>query len=362
LSRVSIQKSEYTDINIDSLLIPLGGMTGFVDRGDKVLLKINLLSANDPARAVTTHPALVSAVATSVRQAGGIPFIGDSPAGTFSNKALRKAYDRSGITDVAEREGIALNFDTRSRKRNLSQAQRLKTASICHYIEEADKIIALPKLKTHSFQYMTLACKIMYGSVPGLTKAAYHARFPGREAFADILLDILVHVKPSLTIMDGIVGMEGQGPAGGDPVFLGVLLASDDPVALDVGVCAMLGLEPIRIPVLKRAKIRKWWPKSIDYPLLAPEDVLYKGFILPNTAGPVITGKLHPPRSPVITDKCVGCGECETICPKGAISISGIEGETETARVNHSKCIRCYCCHEICPEDAIVLGILKSAQ
>ena len=100
------------------------------------------------------------------------------------------------------------------------------------FIQEADRIIAFPKIKTHAFQFMTLACKIMYGAVPGLTKGAYHARFPSRTSFADMLLDLLTGIKPDLYIMDGIVAMEGQGPANGDPVHLGLVMAATDPVLL----------------------------------------------------------------------------------------------------------------------------------
>lgn len=358
MSQVSIQKATYTDPDIESLLAPLGGMSNFINPGDKVLLKINLLSPRKPEQAVTTHPKVVSAVARAVISVGGIPFIGDSPSGTFNQKTLKKAYASSGMVRIADKEGIKLNYNTRSRKVNLSRARRLKRIPICSFIKEADKIISLPKLKTHSFQYMTLACKNMYGVVPGLSKAAYHARFPGRTAFADMLLDILTAVKPHLCIMDGIVGMQGQGPASGDPVRLGLILAALDPVAMDIAVCSILGIEPVALPVLKRAKIRKWWPEKIDYPLLRPEDVSCKSFILPNTADHLLTGKIHPQKSPVITEKCVGCGECETICPKTAITLFGDSSQKRMAQVNYSKCIRCYCCHEVCPEDAILLRLI----
>lgn len=355
MTTVCIEKADYSDINIESLLAPLGGISQFVRKGDRVLLKINLLSAREPERAVTTHPELVRAVARAVIQAGGIPFIGDSPSGTFSQKALEKAYVQSGIADLAREESIRLNDDTTSIKMDFPESKRLRSASVCRFIQEADRIIALPKLKTHSFQYMTLACKIMYGIVPGLTKGAYHARFPTRTSFADMLLDLLTKIKPDLYIMDGIVAMEGQGPANGDPVRLGLVMASPDPVAMDIAICNILGIEPVGIPVLKRAKIRKWWPETLDYPLLTPEDVFRKGFRLPNTADHLITGKQPPSKSPVVTEQCVGCGDCETICPKNAIRV-----ESDTAEVNYGDCIRCYCCHEVCPEDAIILASKKS--
>jgi uncharacterized protein (DUF362 family) len=353
LARVSIRKETYADPNIDVLLEPFGGMESFVKRGDKVLLKVNLLSAREPQKAVTTHPEIVRAVAKAVRKAGGKPYIGDSPVGMFSSKALMKAYRQSGLEAIANEEKIPLNYDTSSQKLDIPKGKRLKKSPVCDFILGADKIIAVPKLKTHSLQYMTLACKIMYGAIPGLTKTKYHAQFPTRTAFADMMLDILTVIKPQLYIMDGIVGMQGQGPGSGDPVKLGLILASTDPVAMDIAVCRTLGIEPAGIPVLKRAKIRKLWPERIDYPILKPKDVFYKGFKLPSTADHLLTGKRHSKKSPIITDKCIGCKECEEVCPKGAVKVKG-----EVAKVDYSNCIRCFCCHEVCPENAIKLGTL----
>jgi len=342
MAKVSIQKGTYSDPEIDKLLIPLGGMSRFVDRGDRVLLKVNLLSAREPEKAVTTHPEVVRAVAKAVTEAGGTPYIGDSPSGRFTERALRKAYMRSGLEAVAKEEDISLNWDTGSRRSDIPEGVRLKQSSVCNFVLEADKIIALPKLKTHSLQYMTLACKIMYGAIPGLTKARYHAQFPRRSAFADMMLDVTTFIRPALFIMDGILGMEGQGPGSGDPVNLGWLLASTDPVAMDIAVCRLIGIEPVAIPALKRAKVRKLWPEEIEYPILTPEDIAYQGFKLPNTTDYLLTGKKTPPKRPMVTDKCIACGDCAEICPKEAIQI-----KDERASIDDSKCIRCFCCHEV---------------
>lgn len=355
MAEVSILKATYSDPRIDALLEPLGGMVRFIEKGDRVLLKVNLLSARAPERAVTTHPEFVRVVAMAVRKAGGHPYIGDSPGGTFSQRALRNAYRQSGLEALAHDENIPLNYDTGVRKLDMPKAKRLTRAPVCNYVLDADKVIALPKLKTHSFQYMTLACKIMYGAVPGLTKAKYHAQFPRRASFADMLLDLLMVVKPHLVIMDGILGMQGEGPGSGDPVKLGWVLASTDPVAMDITVCRIIGIEPVAIPVLKRAKIRHLWPERIDYPLLKPEDIAITGFKLPNTADYLLTGKKPPSKSPIVTDKCTGCGDCERICPKGAVTLAD-----EGARLDYSKCIRCFCCHEVCPENAIKLDTVKA--
>jgi NAD-dependent dihydropyrimidine dehydrogenase PreA subunit len=165
--------------------------------------------------------------------------------------------------------------------------------------------------------------KIMYGAVPGLTKAKYHAQFPRKVSFADMILDILTIVKPQLYIMDGILGMQGQGPGNGDPIKMDLVLASTDHVALDIAVCKILGIESVGIPALKMAKIRGLWPELIDYPIHRPEDVAVKGFRLPNTADHLLTGKKLPRKSPVITDNCTACGECESICPKDAVKVKG---------------------------------------
>jgi uncharacterized protein (DUF362 family)/NAD-dependent dihydropyrimidine dehydrogenase PreA subunit len=351
---VSIFKASYADPWIQTLLEPLGGMKQFIKKNEKVLLKVNLLSAKAPEKAVTTHPEFVRAVAGAVREAGGEPYVGDSPAGPFSKRNLDKAYRRSGLENLAGEEGIPLNFNTDARKLDIPAGKRLKRSPVCDYVLNADKVIALPKLKTHSLQYLTLACKIMYGAVPGLTKAKYHAQFPRKGSFADMLLDILTILKPQLFIMDGILAMQGQGPGSGDPVKMDLVLASTDYAALDIAVCKIIGVEPVGIPALKRAKIRGLWPERIDYPLLKPEDVACKGFRLPNTADHLLTGTKPPGKSPVITDKCIACGDCERICPKGAVKVQG-----RMAEVNYSKCIRCFCCHEVCPEEAIVLRGMK---
>ncbi len=354
MATVSITKTTYSDLKIETLLAPFGGMGRFVKKNDNVLLKVNLLSVKGPEKAVTTHPEFVRAVVKAVRKSGGEAYIGDSPAGNFSKRYLKKAYKRSGLEDLAREEEIPLNFNTGVKKLDIPKGKRLQRSPICQYALKADKVIALPKLKTHSFQYLTLACKIMYGVVPGFTKAKYHAQFPRRASFADMMLDILTIVKPQLYIMDGILGMQGQGPGSGDPVKMNLVLASTDSVAMDIAVCKILGIEPVGIPVLKRAKVRGLWPERIDYPIQRPEDVSYKGFRLPNTADHLLTGRKPPRKSPVISHKCIACGDCESICPKHAIKVKG-----QMAAVSYSKCIRCYCCHEVCPEDAIMLRSVK---
>ena len=353
-STVSIEKLNYSNIDLKSLLYPMGGIQKFVKHGERVLIKVNLLNASIPEKAVVTHPNLIKAVIKEVREVGGIPYIGDSPSGQFSKRRLDKVYESAGLNKLANELDVELNYNTSSKKMNVPMGKRLKKVPICDFVSDADKIIALPKLKTHSFMIMTLATKIMYGAVPGLTKARYHSHYYKKDSFADMLLDILSITQPDLIIMDGIVGMEGDGPFSGTPIDLNLLLASENSIAIDLAICKILNINPIGIPTLKRANVRKIWPTKINYPILKPKDVEYKDFRLPSTAGYILTGKKTPAKSPKPNEKCTCCKECIEICPMDAIKII-----SKKASIDYSKCIRCYCCHEVCPESAIKLVVIK---
>jgi uncharacterized protein (DUF362 family)/Pyruvate/2-oxoacid:ferredoxin oxidoreductase delta subunit len=350
---VCILKSKYETIDLDSLLQPLGTINNFIKKGERVLLKPNLLNASIPEKRVVTDPSLVKKTAELVLKSGGIPFIGDSPSGRFTKRRLNKVYEKAGLLGLSRDLGIELNYDTNTTKVPIPNGKLLKKMPLCNFILKADKIIALPKLKTHAYMIMTLATKIMYGAVPGLNKSKYHSLFIRGYSFSDLLLDILSVAKPNLIIMDGIIGMQGNGPAGGKPVNLGVLLAAENAIAMDIAICEMLDIEPVGITVLKRAKLRRLWPNKITYPQQTPNDVKYTGFILPVTAGYLLTGTKPPQQSPKVTSKCISCGLCEETCPKSAIT-----NKPERAQIDYNKCIRCYCCHEICPEEAIELEVL----
>ena len=347
---VNIQKSTYDNLDIESLLVLLVDFKKYIRKDERVLLKTNLLNATEPEKCVVTNPAVIGDVAKSVLKVGGIPYIGDSPSGQFTKRRLKKVYKKSGLIKLSKQLDIELNYDTSSKKIDFPNGKRLQKIPICNFVLNADKIISLPKIKTHSFMMMTLATKIMFGAVPGLIKAKYHSMFFRRKEFAEMLIDVLLVTKPNLIIMDGVVGMQGEGPSNGDPVKLGVMLASENSVALDLAVCKILDIEPIGIPTLKEAKKRNLWPLQIDYPLLSPKDVKYTGFILPSSAGYLLTGKKTPDRFPYPNVKCVGCGQCVEVCSRKAIKIID-----KKAKIDYPKCIKCYCCHEICTYRAIDL-------
>jgi len=348
---------------VSKALSLLGGMPAFVGEGDRVLLKVNLLSAAAPEKAITTHPSVVKAVVGEVQRAGGLPVIGDSPGGPFNRRLLERAYVKSGLADVAAETGAELNYNTDSMQVSCPTGRLMKRLDLIKAVGEADVVITLPKLKTHVLTQFTGATKILFGVVPGLTKTAYHAKLGDVSRFSDMLLDILEHVKPALSIMDGVVGMEGDGPGyQGTPRELGLVLAGGDGVALDVVATSIIGMNPLDVPILRRAVERGMTSGRLpDIDVLGErvEDVRVI-FKRPSYAGG-LRDRLMSTRlfrlmllrsivpSPVSNSRCVRCGVCAENCPVGAITI------TDRARMDLGKCIRCYCCHELCPHRAIDL-------
>jgi uncharacterized protein (DUF362 family)/Pyruvate/2-oxoacid:ferredoxin oxidoreductase delta subunit len=349
----------------------LGGISRFVGKGQRVCLKVNLLMAAEPEKAVTTHPAVIEALVNLVREAGGIPFIADSPGGgiPYTKGGLRRVYRATGLLELAGRTDVELNWDTEAVEVPYPDGKILKRLDIIKPVLDADVVIAIPKLKTHLFTTLTGATKILFGVVPGLAKPGYHAKLANLERFVEMLLDIIACVRPALFVMDGVVGLEGDGPAlHGEPRKVGILMASSNPVALDAVACKIVGIDPGQVVLLQAARRRGWWDGTIESIRVlgsSIEDVSLPDFKKPSTcydeAGLIemtlFQRLLRPLFKPALTPrpvpmrgKCTACRTCEKSCPQGAISIVG-----KVAVVDDGKCIRCYCCHELCPEAAIEL-------
>ena len=205
---------------LERLLEPLGGMAAFVLPGERVLLKPNMLYGKAPECAVTTHPEVLRAVIDLVKNAGGVPLVGDSPG--FGD--IRKVAEKSGLLQVCTDTGAELvEFAEAVEVAGTGLFKRLELAR--PYLE-ADRVINLPKLKTHEMMTMTCAVKNLFGAVVGHAKAGWHLKAGAdREMFARMLLEIYLLRKPDLTIVDAITAMEGNGPGSGDPVHVGLLLA-----------------------------------------------------------------------------------------------------------------------------------------
>jgi uncharacterized protein (DUF362 family)/ferredoxin len=345
-----------------------GGAGAILPNGGRVLLKVNLLSAHKPEKAVTTHPEVVAALAREVVEAGGEVTIADSPAGPYTAAALRRIYAVCGMDKAAGESGARLNYDTSYRQVAFPEGRYSRSFNIITPVLEADLVISVAKLKTHGLAYYTGAVKNLFGAIPGLEKAAFHSRYPNKYRFSGVLVDICQLIRPGFSLVDGITGMEGAGPSGGDPKHAGVLGAAVNPYALDLAMCDLVSLPPSLVPVLAEAAERKLVPdQASDLEQIGEDPSAYRTRFLPvpgrqnGGLASVVLNRVLPMSVrerllhmmtawPVITEKCIACGKCAEICPRRVIDIK--DGR---ATPDYGGCIRCYCCHEICPVKAIDL-------
>ncbi len=335
----------------------LGGIRAFVKKGERILLKPNLLSAKPPDAAVTTHPAVVRAVIQLVQEAGACPVVGDSPGmGSAANVA-----QKCGIAAVAKEFDVDVIGLATSVSVENPAGKTFKRLELSKEAIEADGIINLPKLKTHVQMFLTLGVKNMFGCVVGARKPQWHmAAGVDTNAFARMLVDTYLFLKPRLTIVDGIVGMQGNGPgSGGDPRRLGLLFASADCIALDRIITETLGAKANDLFTTKVAKEDETGVTDIDKINVLGEkikDVRISDFKFP----PMIGAEFKLPFSlhsymrkpltarPEVNNKdCTLCNMCVDICPPGIMT------KTDKINIDYDKCIRCFCCLEICPEGAI---------
>ncbi len=358
------------ETRLTSLINMMGGAGRFAREGERIVLKANLLREARPEQAVCTHPAVVSAVGKLTREAGANPIIADSPGGgyRYSARILDKIYQTTGMLRAANQAGIELNRDTSSRPVSYAAGVLTKHFDIISPVYEADAVFNLCKMKTHLFTVMTGAVKNLFGVIPGLIKTGYHAKLHDTARFAGMLLDLAQYLAPRLTIMDAVVAMEGDGPGSGDPRQVGLLLGSENPLALDVVAGEIMGIDRAVNPIVMEAERRGTLPNRIEDIEVVGEslaDVIVPDFkhsrVSAGSLGlqpmPWFQRILEPVfknaftvRPRVIWDRCIACGTCIEGCPVEAVSFVN-----ERAKIDDDKCIRCYCCHELCPEEAIGL-------
>ena len=243
------------DASVKMLLAYIGGIGRFIKRGQKVLIKPNLVKAAKPQECATTHPAVVESVIKILKEIGCEVFVGDMPFADSTMNAMKVC----GIYDVCKKHGAKIAaFDKKMIYVN-NEGLVVKKFQLTSCFNDADSVINLPKLKTHSQLYFTGAVKNLYSIMPGPRRGFYHLKYSNMEYFANMLLDLysLLRNKVVLSIMDGVYGMEGNGPINGNPKFAGVLGASGDALALDFVMCGLIGLNPDNLPTLHYAKKRK---------------------------------------------------------------------------------------------------------
>lgn len=340
-------------------------MRRWVSPGDTAFIKPNMLTAKKPERAITTHPAIVEAIVREVQEAGGRVLIGDSPAGVLSS--INRYWNETGYSSVARRTGAEL---VKLEGAPVSpRSVNGRTYHIAAALAKADVVINVPKLKTHGLTVLTGGVKNTFGAIPGFRKAELHKLAPKPIPFSEIVADVYEAVRPALTIMDAVVGLEGDGPSTkGIPRTIGAILAASDAVALDAVAAKLVGLSEDEVPTTAAA-LRRGLGVGLDSTDVVGEslgDMKQDTFrhassrlihIVPAWAV-WLFGRYLWVRPRVLKDKCVSCGLCIETCPVEAIS----PGPDLISRIDHDKCIECLACVESCPEDAIEQAVSRLAR
>lgn len=332
----------------------------FIDKGlnltglslsGRVLVKPNLLSGKTPDRAVTTHPEFLRALIELLKDHSCDVCLGDSPGYESLDRVLRIGQYSAMLKNL----GVHVTPFTGEIMKRTHGVSPYHEFLFGEDPERYDHVINVPKLKTHGMMGMTLAVKNTYGFIRGFAKGRWHLRAgTDRSLFASILVDIHRIASPSISILDGILGMSGDGPSNGTPVKLGLIALSRDGFALDDFVEQRLCPDAPH-PVTECAR---------GNDLLTPYELIDLGippappsFPMPRSCAtdwdipsPIKRALRNvmvrkPKQNP---KNCQLCGICEKVCPARAITI-----RNKSLQFNYSACIRCYCCQEMCPHDAI---------
>ncbi len=344
--------------SILSIFESLGGVNKFFSRGEKILIKPNLLSARLPEEGVTTHPSIVKAVAEIIIENGGIPYIGDSP----SIESFQKVVARTGMQEISREMGIRLISFEDSVNVDFKEGE-FKKLEVARPVLEVDKIVNIAKLKTHTQFILTLGVKNMFGIVPGRRKAECHIRF-GNDllSFSKFLIDLYRFKKPVITIIDGILGMDGNGPANGRKRWFGILIGSENALAIDTFISYFSGLGDGYSIVKAGEKMGIKGSKIDEIEIINGDSFVLLNFKLPDSTPPskrfsFFTTRLKSslPRPFINRELCKLCMLCTEVC-----QTDSIKKDSKGLKIDYRNCISCFCCQEVCPYNAIEIkrGIL----
>ncbi len=344
-----------------SLLIETDALS-WVEAGMKIAVKVNLVAPMKPESAGVTHPALVRALCALLIERGAEVTVGDSPGGPFTAAWLSQVYRTSGMHAVEE-VGAKLNDDFSIEEVPFEAGREIRRISVAAWLLRADAVINFAKLKTHGMMGYSGAVKNMFGIIPGTMKLEYHFTHADEGRFANMLLDLNEFLPCRLSLIDAVVGMEGNGPTAGSPRPVGVLLASPSPHALDLAALSLIGLSGDEVPTVKNAIEHGLLDKEqappeglsafrVDnYQLITERHSLQFANQLPGILGKWLgkfAKKALASRPQPEKDSCIGCRKCAEVCPAKAIVM-----KDKRPRIDRGLCIRCFCCQEFCPVGAM---------
>ncbi|WP_303859932.1 DUF362 domain-containing protein [Alkalibaculum bacchi] len=328
----------------------------------KVLLKPNLLMAEEAGSPVITHYIVFEALLRIISDYTDSITFGDSPGFGSSYKAAQKAR----LIEVGSKYGASFVDFNDNINLELEDAILCKNWDIARAAYESDVLISLPKLKTHGMMYYTGAVKNQFGCVPGTRKAVWHARMNNLENFAKMLLDLNTLVDTKFAVLDGIVAMEGNGPRNGTPRKMDTIIMGESLTAIDAVAASLIGYEdPLELPQLKAAYESNWGTVFLDEIKILGEKreglkvedfklIAKKLEYLGTEGSHKFMRRFLAPYPKLILEKCISCNRCYEVCPEkpDVITMTDQKGK-KAPEFNKKTCIRCFCCQELCPEGAI---------
>jgi len=335
----------------------LGGIERFVKPGETVLLKPNLLTDTEPEKGITTHPEVVRSVIRLIKPLTPHVLCGDSPSVWGQRRDIGRVYETTGMKKICDEEGIRLvDFTQPVMKAGLPLAQ---------WAFKVDRLVNIPKFKTHGYTVLTAALKNLFGLIVGVHKMKVHLDHPKPAELSKVIVDIYQARRPDLNILDGVVAMEGEGPgSAGTLRKMDLISASADGLCMDTVLAALMETGASDIPTNKEAISRGLGSGDLGSIEIVGEklrDFIASGFRMPKTSAlsrmpkmprwmaGVLTSFLLMKPCPVVS-RCKLCGACQKSCP-----VSAIRRQGERMVFDRARCIACLCCLEICPYNAVEL-------
>jgi uncharacterized protein (DUF362 family) len=251
-SRVAIRRVANYETDIAAVLRETLKEFDLPIRDKIVLLKPNLVGF-DPLGVMNTNPAVIAAAREAFLALGAATvLIGEGPGLERDTQLILESIRLREFTGPLSRIFVDLNTDDVERVALPTRASRLKELYFPRTLRGADFLVSMAKLKTHHWAGATLSLKNMFGAVPGECYG-WPKNILHWAGIDNAILDINAAIRPDFAIVDGIVGMEGNGPIQGKPKMVGAVVLGDDPVAVDATCCRVMGLLPERIKYIAKA-------------------------------------------------------------------------------------------------------------